>query len=140
MRSDKMICMADQGNYDGDSLEIPCFFGDNCGTTPLEYAQFFARVDAVLPSTVWEIIEDWKSGLIDANQALGKLEAQEMLDPDALMLGWVAFQTAMEQRRSHTPSDMPPAAPSVALEPPAHDDWSYADIELLSTLSKVRVA
>ena len=140
MTSDNLICVAEQGNYEGDSLAEPCFFEDNCGTTPLEYAKFFARVDAVLPSTVWEIIEDWKSGLIDANQALGKLEAHDLLDPDALMLGFVAFQTAMEQRRSHTPPDTPPAAPGVALEPPVHDDWPYADIELLSTLSKVRVA
>jgi hypothetical protein len=80
---------------------------------------------------LWFIIGKWQQKDIGASEALAMLDNSELLDPDALMMGFAAFHTAVSHKPPLPPSPTPPAAPGARSVP------SY---EVLEALAKGRAA
>lgn len=66
---------------------------------------------------LWAIITAWQKKDISSTEALAWLDNQELLDPDALMMGFSAFQTAVAERPPLPPTPLPPAAPGARSAP-----------------------
>jgi hypothetical protein len=80
---------------------------------------------------LWAIITAWQKKDISSTEALAWLDNNELLDPDALMMGFAAFQTAAAQNPPPPPSPLPPLAPGMRSEPSR---------ELLEAIADRRVA
>lgn len=79
------------------------------------------------------IVSRWRNRDISSTEALAWLDSQEILDPDALMIGLTSFYIS----RGEIPPPDVPLPPVTALLPP---EWPYENMAMLEIVSKSRVA
>ncbi len=115
---------------------------NNEGKSSLEEVEELSPYDILVGDRCWKerglmssddrdltmfIIQSWRSSGISSTEALAWLESRDLLDPDALMMGFAAFIHA---------TDVPPPAPA-APETPLPIEWPY-EREMLEAIAPVR--